>query len=40
MNDFFINKEILNAQMFKKDGNNMQLTLHRNVINEFFENNY
>ena len=37
---FFINKETLNTQMFKKDENNTQLTLHRNVINEFFENNY
>ena len=39
-NDFFIDKKTLNAQMFKKDENNTQLTLYRNVINEFFENDH
>ena len=40
MNDFFINKKTLNAQTFKKDKNNTLSILHRNVMNEFFKNNY
>ena len=39
-NDFFINKETLNAQIFKKDENNTQSTLYCNVINKFFKNNH
>ena len=31
---------MLNAQIFKKDETNTQLTLHCNVIKKFFENNY
>ena len=40
MNNFFINKKTLNAQIFKKNENNTQSTLYRSVINEFFENNH
>ena len=39
-NDFFTDKKMLNAQMFKKGKNNTQSILHRNVINEFFKNNH
>ena len=31
---------MLNAQMFKKGESNTQLILHRNVMNEFFKNDY
>ena len=39
-NNFFISKETLNAQIFKKSEDNTQSILYRSVINEFFENNY
>ena len=40
MNDFFINKEALNAQTFKKDENDTKSILYRNVMNESFENDH
>ena len=39
-NNFFINKEALNAQTLKKNENDIKLILHCNVINESFENNH
>ena len=40
INDFITSKEIMNTKTFKKDENNVQSTLYRRVVNEFFENNH
>ena len=39
-NDFIASKKMMNAKAFKKDENNVQLILHRRVVNELFKNNY
>ena len=39
-NDFFISKEMLNAQTFEKNENNTQSILYYIVMNEFFENDH
>ena len=37
INDFTISKETINAKAFEKNENNVQLILHRCIINKFFE---
>ena len=40
MNDFIINKKTMNAKTSEENKNNIQLILHRRVVNKFFENNH
>ena len=39
-NDFFTDKETLNAQTLERDKDDTKLILHRSVMSEFFENNH
>ena len=39
-NDFIVNKKMMNAKIFKKDENSVQLILYRRVVNELFKNNH